>query len=202
MRITSKLLAAAFACVAFFGSAPQSFADDSEIFTNAAFLGTTVRPNVMFIIDTSGSMDTVVNTYDETRDYLGGYGCDKDRLYWTTTNSATPPDCLTSVNQSIKVSSNVCRAAFNGIANSGWWNGRAQQIITGANPTYWGNLVPNSDNKVECQSDSGNHGDREGSQAAGGEPKYARNGSGNSDSDRWGNSGSSNQITWNTKQRS
>jgi type IV pilus assembly protein PilY1 len=202
MRISSKLLSVALACLAMAASVSPSLADDSEVFTNSAFAGGTVRPNVMFIIDTSGSMDTVVNTYDPSVDYTAANNVcpDKDRIFWSTTNSSTPPDCRTS-DQWIKVDNNRCYAAANGMANSGWWNGRMQQIITGSNPSYWGNLVARYDYKVECSGDSGVHGDAPGTQAPGSENKYARNGTGTSDSNRWGNNGSSNQIDWRTKPR-
>jgi type IV pilus assembly protein PilY1 len=201
MRMTNKLFSAAFACLMFVATAPPSFADDSEIFTNSAFLGGTVRPNVLFIIDTSGSMDTVVNSYDPARDYSSAAICtDLTRVYWSTTNSSTPPDCRTS-NQWVSVTNNRCRAAFNGMTGSGWWNGRTQMLITGGNPTYWGNLVAGSDRKLECSSDGGVHGDLQGSSAPGGENKRARNGTGTLDANRWGNDFSSNQIDWRSKPR-
>jgi type IV pilus assembly protein PilY1 len=200
MRMTSKLFSAAFTCFVLFASAPPSFADDSEIFTNSAFVGGTVRPNVLFIIDTSGSMDTAVNTYDPSGDYSAGGVCDPTRIYWSTSNNATPPDCRTS-NNWVSVSNNRCRAAFSGMTTSGWWNGRTQMLITGSNPTYWGNLVSNRDRKLECESDRNVHGDLPGSSAPGGENKYARNGTGTLDTNRWGNSGSSSQIDWRSKPR-
>lgn len=202
MRITSKLFATVFACVALFASAPDSRADDSEIFTNSAFIATGVRPNVLFIIDTSGSMGTVVNAYDPGFDYSGENICtDLTRIYWTTTNSAAPPDCRdsTAATRSFQVDNNRCRAAFRGMRDNGWWWGRAQTIVTSGSNTAWGNLSPSYDRKVECESDSGNHGDLPGSTRGGAENKYARNGTGSSDGNRWGNSTSSNQIAWNTK---
>src|SRR5689334_2565783 len=196
MRITSKLLTLVLACLGLAASVSPTFADDSEVFTNSAFSGGTVRPNVMFIIDTSGSMDTVVNSYDSTKDYSGSNICpDSDRVYWSTTNSAVPPDCRTS-NQWVKTDNNRCYAGANGMANAGWWNGRMQQIITGGNPSFWGNLVPGRDYKIECSNDNGVHGDRAGTQAPGSEDKYARNGTGTSDSNRWGPSNASNLLSW------
>ena len=201
MRITSKLLTLVLACLGLAASVSPTFADDSEVFTNSAFSGGTVRPNVMFIIDTSGSMDTVVNSYDSTKDYSGSNICpDSDRVYWSTINSAVPPDCRTS-NQWVKTDNNRCYAGANGMANAGWWNGRMQQIITGGNPSFWGNLVPGRDYKIECSNDNGVHGDRAGTQAPGSEDKYARNGTGTSDSNRWGPSNASNLLSWTGKQR-
>jgi type IV pilus assembly protein PilY1 len=202
MRITNKIFTAALACMALLASVQDTRADDSEVFTNASFVATGVRPNVLFIIDTSGSMATVVNAYDPGFDYSGEKICtDTNRVYWTTTSSAVPPDCrvAAAAARSISVDNNRCRAAFRGMRDSGWWFGRAQQIVTSGGATAWGNLASGSDRKVECESDSGNHGDLPGSTRSGGENSYARNGGGSSDGNRWGNSGSSNQITWNTK---
>ncbi len=53
------------------GSQP-TLADDSEVFTSASSsTGAGARPNVLFIIDTSGCMDSEVNVYDRTTTYTG-----------------------------------------------------------------------------------------------------------------------------------
>jgi hypothetical protein len=52
--------------------AQPAVADDSEVFTSSAFkTGEGVRPNVLFVIDTSGSMDSEVITYDPSIVYPG-----------------------------------------------------------------------------------------------------------------------------------
>ena len=122
MKFTYKFLSILIGCVAALASAPNAIADDSEVFTNSAFVSTGVRPNVLFIIDTSGSMDTVANSYDPGQDYSSSAICtDPNRVYWTTTNSATPPDCRTS-DQWVSVDNNRCQSAANGMKNAGWWN--------------------------------------------------------------------------------
>ncbi len=59
-------------------------ADDTEIYLGDIDFSTDIRPNVLFIIDTSGSMDTDVQsttgTYDPTQTYTGS--CDASRIYW------------------------------------------------------------------------------------------------------------------------
>jgi len=64
-------------------------ADDSEVFTNSAAIATGIRPNVMFIIDTSGSMDTKVNVFSGTKTYTGD--CPSGRVYWRTEDTKEPP---------------------------------------------------------------------------------------------------------------
>jgi type IV pilus assembly protein PilY1 len=198
MNRLSRILSSLLGCAAFLLGAPAQ-ADDSEVFTNTAFLATGVRPNVLFIIDTSGSMDTRVNVYDPATDYSGAGICPKDRVYWSTGNSATPPDCTSD--SWVSADNNRCRAATNGMNASGWWRGRTQMLIQGGDPTYWGDAVAAQDWKLECQSDNDVHGDLKGTDPAGGEPKRARNGTGASDANRWGDAASSQQVAWGAKQR-
>ena len=64
------------------GSQP-TLADDSEVFTSSAFTtGDSARPNVLFIMDTSGSMDSEVTVYDPAMTYTGT--CDAGYVYWAT----------------------------------------------------------------------------------------------------------------------
>ena len=167
-------------------------ADDSEVFTSASFVSNRVRPNVLFIIDTSGSMDTYVEGYNRNITYPAVAGCPQDRILWRTGNHREPPACNT--NQWIPIATNRCRAAANGMASGGWWSGRTQQMLNGRNYTYWGNAEPgNNTGKFECQTDHNNHGDLPGTSPAGTELKYARNGN---DNNRWGNSTSQNRLSW------
>jgi type IV pilus assembly protein PilY1 len=170
-------------------SAP-SYADDSEVFTNSSFLSTGVRPNILFVIDTSYSMTTVLSTYDPdlAATYTGA--CDNNKIYWQLADTKIPPACDTT--QWISADNNRCRAAYNGF-NDGWWRGKALMLLkknssnVDLNPTRWGPLQAGRDWKVECQSDLGSHGDDKGSSSASSSNKWARNGStGKNDSDRWG----------------
>jgi hypothetical protein len=92
MKRLSKISSALIGVVAVLSAPAQ--ADDSEVFTNSTFLATGVRPNVLFIIDTSGSMETEVeNVYDPAKTYEGS--CSAGRVYWRAENtgSATAPTC-------------------------------------------------------------------------------------------------------------
>jgi type IV pilus assembly protein PilY1 len=196
MKVISKLTSAVIGALAIVAGGPV-FADDSEVFTSAAFSSSGVLPNVLFIIDTSGSMDTEVNLYDPNAVYSGP--CPAGRVYWQTTNTEAPPLCTST--QWVSEDNNRCRAAYNGMRNNGWWRGLTQMLITGGNPSFWANAQANRDAKLECSGDRGVHGDLPGSTAAGGENKYARNGSGSSDADRWGAWNSGNQVNWGSVQR-
>ncbi|MCK5335017.1 MAG: hypothetical protein KAQ67_02585, partial [Gammaproteobacteria bacterium] len=74
-------------------------ADDIEIYIGNEGASIEVKPNLMFIIDTSGSMDADVESplpYDINIDYKAVYGgtdvCfDESRVYFST--GSTPEDC-------------------------------------------------------------------------------------------------------------
>jgi type IV pilus assembly protein PilY1 len=82
-------------------------ADDTEIFSAAS--GGTIGPNIMFIIDTSGSMSSAVISqpdYDPTATYPvnqnnaqtnTGNGCstafDETAVYWVSASSSSLPQC-------------------------------------------------------------------------------------------------------------
>jgi type IV pilus assembly protein PilY1 len=217
MKPVSRILSALLGCMAVMLGAP-AHADDSEVFTNSAFLAKGALPNVLFVIDTSGSMTTKVNVFDPAKAYTGA--CPAGRIYWQTADTKVPPDC--SSNQWVSVDNNRCTRAYAtyatdwrgrtyvsaGFMLNGWWRGRTmmlqkKNLTTNAdlNPTRWGSLAAGRDWKIECRDDKNVHGDLPATTAAGGENKYPRNGTtGVLDSNRWGNNGSSQQVSdsdWN-----
>ena len=177
--ISGALLAAA--CGA------PALADDSEVFTNSAFVtGTGVRPNILFVVDSSGSMrEEVVLVYDSTATYVGP--CDPDRIYWRTQDTEEPPDCTTTTNW-IPVSLNTCNSAVGTIATAGFWRGRTQQWSPP--DTQWRDARSGAQaDPFECQTDSGIHGETAASSL-----RYARN-----HTARWGSQSQS--ISWQNRQR-
>ena len=105
--------------------------------------------NVLFIIDTSLSMNTTVATtdpYDSSVSYAGS--CDSNAIYWSEVDVV--PDCSLS-NNFIDKSSFYCAAA------------EAQLDAIGSytnTMVRWQTLAPGFDTApVECQADSGIHGD-------------------------------------------
>lgn len=198
MKRLSKISSALVGIFAVLAAPAQ--ADDSEVFTNSTFLASGVRPNVLFIIDTSGSMETEVeNVYDPSTTYDGD--CEAGKIYWRAENTgnAAPPTCKDS-KQWVSVDNNRCRAAATGMSTSGWWNGRTQMLNKSGNPYYWGNAVADKDWKLECSTDNDKHGDLPGTTAAGGEDKRARNGTGTTDANFW-TSGNKNLFSWTNAQR-
>jgi type IV pilus assembly protein PilY1 len=108
----SRVLACLIATALTLGGASAAFADDTEIFVGLPT--TTSAPNIMFIMDTSGSMGTnVVSTvaYVPATTYAGSGSCSglvsSDRVYYTT--GSAPPSC--SSDQWVPATDQHCFAA-------------------------------------------------------------------------------------------
>ena len=182
-RLISLALAALVCCA---GGASPAVADDSEVFTSAAFTsGAGARPNILFVIDTSGSMDAEVTSYDPDVTYTGP--CDNGRVYWRTTNTDEPPNCATTTSV-INEAANTCRASFARLKTEGFWRGRTQQFNPAAN--QWQNARAGATNDpFECEADSGVHGETDASAA-----RFARN-----NATRW-TTNAGLRINWNGRQ--
>ncbi|WP_455205071.1 pilus assembly protein [Kaarinaea lacus] len=133
---------------------------DTEIYTGANNAPSSVKPNLVFIIDTSGSMDTNVTvttgTYDPATTYEGD--CATDRVYWST--SGSPPGCGTS--RYFLASSNKCSASATALSagGDGFYVTRAARYKAKNNGDIWDDLSNNDhDDAVECQDDYGVHGE-------------------------------------------
>ena len=144
--------------IAFPGGAAR--ADDTEIYVGGNAGASTVRPNVLFIIDTSGSMDTSVTltngTYDPSQTYTGG-SCVSTRVYWSS--NGTPPDCSTS--HYFDASVNTCNdsVAALGSSGSGFYVGRLARYRSSRRGDSWSSFSYRSHSDyVECEADNGVHG--------------------------------------------
>src|SRR5690349_15285287 len=195
--LNSRIFCVLVGLASMLGAQP-SVADDSEVFTSASFkTGEGVRPNVLFVIDTSGSMDSEVITYDPSIVYPGT--CDANYNYWkpwASSDNSTPPACTTT--SKFKLSSNRCRASYLGLLSDGWWNGRVQQLNKTSNATAWVDLTPNTpDQKVECEGDASTHGDVNADSTDGGTKKWAINTATAGDAARWtSNKSATGVIDW------
>jgi type IV pilus assembly protein PilY1 len=177
----------------------QLLADDTEIFFSEEILSETeeFQPNVLFIFDSSGSMDEEILTqppYDPDHDY-GGLG---DGTIYVHNED------YSYRNVSIDPGRNSCKAMTDHMADSpdlpvyagkrvaewhettveqctGWWWWRTCETIS---VNYWRD-VTNSNKTVECRDDAGVHGIDDSSS-----DRYARDGDN-------GPYSTSNQINWN-----
>jgi type IV pilus assembly protein PilY1 len=143
-------------------AASTAWADDIEIYqSNAAAKG--AQPNVLFIIDSSISMNTTVKLdrapYDPSKTYTGS--CDSNRIYFSS--GTTPPTC--SSQNYISVSNNTCSASFEALKNGGvglWPAFNETQRILQYRSSSWQKLAQNDAGMIECMADEGIHGKTDG----------------------------------------
>ena len=161
MRTTSKKLTLSLASMFYIlMSGFPLYAEDIEIFTGLDPSSISARPNILFIIDTSGSMSGHVpldkHVYNPATTYAGT--CDPTRYYWGTTGSL--PDCSTT-KQYISISQLKCDDASSalGTSGSGYYNARLARYVNAATDDYWAPLADNTTEDVECAADFGKHGD-------------------------------------------
>ncbi len=184
-------------------SGSPALADDTELLLVAPPDPTQLKPNVMFILDTSGSMTTVQTTgqpYNPNTDYSGFGSCDRNNLYYG--DGSTTPVCDVANTQYIDKSSWHCADASIQIAGVGAYTGVLVQYRNNAGGVQeWLELESgNSSDPVECESDSSFHGENGGVDPS---AVYAASGAGlpdpwTSDSLQevaWGSSGRSTTYT-------
>ena len=147
------IIGTALAAFSYIGTAT---ADDIEIFVAGVDpdLGGGVNPNIMFILDTSGSMGTIVQTqdvYDDDIIYTGA--CDSDYLYVTT--NSTEPTCATATRK-LKRSLSNCFRAENKFDSGQFYSDRLAmwKPDSNANSSKWVAL-PNGEitGTVDCRRD-------------------------------------------------
>jgi type IV pilus assembly protein PilY1 len=144
-----------------------AFADDTELLLINPDPTSNPKPNVMFILDTSGSMTTTETTnqpYDHTVNY-GGL-CDTNAIYWTDVDIVPTCDAVGSNTQWVYKTAFQCDYATNQMQGIGSFSNTMVQYRaggkdgTGTGATKWQYLAPGYHNEViECQADSGVHGD-------------------------------------------
>lgn len=160
-------------------------ADDTELFVGAAVAAPPTRPNIMFVLDTSGSMaeqEWTQEDYNAKSSYDGE--CSNSRIYWLKDSSvAAPPKGvdpknptgLCDTSQYIDDTKFVCKAARPKLDSTGIETvvGAAQWFVAKkSDQNRWRTLTAgDKDNYVECSADQGNHGNSDASLK-----KYAVNG--------------------------
>lgn len=157
----TKSLMAAAACTVFI--ALPVLADDTELLLVTPDPDSLPKPNVLFILDTSGSMRTEEETkppYDPNKEYDGE--CNDNQIYWTASNLV--PDCnvVESSNRAIGKENFHCDAAALPLSATGTYTGVMAQYREDDAGLFkiWMELEYNNDeDPVECQADSGEHGD-------------------------------------------
>jgi type IV pilus assembly protein PilY1 len=154
-RMTGMISGCALALIA----GLPAIADDTELLLINPDPSLNPKPNVMFIMDTSGSMDSLEKTlapYDSAVTYTGS--CDINNIYWTDVD--VTPVCDANQTQYISKSAFECDYASQQIAGVGTFTNTMVQYRSGASGSAsWQYLEPgNSSDPVECNADSGLHG--------------------------------------------
>jgi type IV pilus assembly protein PilY1 len=204
-----NLVSAAAAVAATLLAATPVVAEDTELFVGEAVTAPTARPNIMFILDTSGSMSANVLTqvpYDPDADFGDDY--DNDRIYWKRKSQALPPcnsdsadrdwnddgnrDCdRSTANQWVGKSYFTCDKVSRDLRTPGFAIvGKAAQWVnaSGTKNDKWDVMRDGVGNQwVECEVDAGVHG-----QTTAGNKWAANKGDG-----PW-NSNSSKGVDWKT----
>lgn len=136
-------------------------ADDTELFLVNPDPSLAPTPNVLFILDTSGSMATVEETtepYDPATAYAGS--CDTGKLYWTDVDIT--PSCDAANTRVITKSAFTCQSGRKQLDGIGSYSATLVQYreASAGQPATWQDLeAGNETDVVECQNDSGKHGD-------------------------------------------
>jgi type IV pilus assembly protein PilY1 len=147
----ARLVRAVLACLVI---APGAHADDSELFLSDPDASAT-RANVLFLIDTSGSMETLVATqaaFDTSASYPGCY--DSDALYFST-NAASPACDNPNV---LPKAVNRCAASRQQLDNVGYYSDFL--LAWDAERQRWDSISPDRPaGELECESDRGLDGD-------------------------------------------
>ncbi len=134
----------------------SAVADDTEIFVTGFDAPVACEaPNVLFVIDTSGSMDSAVLTqvdWDPNSSFTGCF--DSNSLYYSATGDL--PDCGSLA--SFPRANNACAAATAGLERVGRYKSLFRSW--NADRELWEQLEAGSINgPVECEPDRAVHGD-------------------------------------------
>ena len=144
-------------------------ADDTELLLINPDPSKNPKPNVLFILDTSGSMDTIETTgkpYEATTVYTGpvGNSCDPTAVYWTDVDVV--PSCSDTNTAYVEGDSFYCEYARRQLDGIGSFTNTMVQYRVGGKDgmspgaAKWQYLAPGYNaSPVECQADSGVHGD-------------------------------------------
>jgi type IV pilus assembly protein PilY1 len=192
---TNRILLNALSTWLFFGAIGGTnplLAMDTDIYLKAQAVAREDSPNVLIILDNSGSMSTVITSrpaYDSAIDYCTGdldaltgiagansgkpstCGSISGRIYFSFSGS---PPSMSSTNW-FSTSKNNCFSANSSLNNSGFYSGA--KLARWKNGSNWGTLNGRTNNDityVDCDADGSANGQTTG------DNKFPRNSSSNS----------------------
>lgn len=132
-----------------------AWADDVELLLSTP-TSRAAKPNILFIIDSSGSMTTLQKSqepYDGALNYSGP--CDSDKYYWATNSNI--PSC--GDQYKIRKSSFVCESGIEQARMAGSYTDTMAMYRSRRGTWRWQQLSRRRTQElVECKADSGIHG--------------------------------------------
>src|SRR5947208_12753955 len=146
-----SLIAAALAVIV---CGPSALADDSEIFTGGSSSG--AQPNILFILDTSGSMASTVTTqtpFNPATTYAGA--CSSTLVYFQASGGSAPTTGCSGMS-SFSTSYQKCQSAVNSLIDPGFYTDQfLQWKFKSPNKYSWANTIVSGANRYEvaCQGD-------------------------------------------------
>lgn len=130
-------------------------ADDTELFIADVSAQHGIRPQVLIIFDTSGSMrsseEVIKEAYDPARDY--GAGSNANKIYWTKVGGDVPS---TGSSKYFLTTKNNCQASLALLASEGVYNGNVRRWVPNrwrSSRSRWKTLYKNSGDLFECKED-------------------------------------------------
>ena len=136
-----------------------AIAEDVELLVSTPNSSGANTPNILFILDSSGSMKTIENTqepFDSSVVYPGS--CQTNKYYWTASNST--PSCAAGNSYVIDKTNFVCAQGVAQMLTAGTYTDTMTQYrSTRRRGPRWRRLRSGNNSIVECQADSGQHGD-------------------------------------------
>lgn len=130
-------------------------ADDTELFVADVSAQHGIRPQVLIIFDTSGSMrsseEVIKEAYDPARDY--GAGSNAQKIYWTKIGGDVPS---TGSSQYFSSSKNNCQASLGLLYSAGLYNGNVRRWVPNSrrsSRSRWKTLYRNYGDLFECKED-------------------------------------------------
>ena len=146
------------------------WADDVELLLSTPASSNAAKPNILFILDSSGSMRTIEPNqvpYDADEIYTGP--CDLSQYYWSTNSSI--PSCGSSYRFNKSVF--YCQQGVDQLEGAGSYTDTMAMYRSSSGKWKWRTLNRWETNRaVECRADSGVHGYG----ANPGDEPYARSG--------------------------
>ncbi len=144
----------------------QVRADDTDIYLDPPSVARDDAPNILIILDNSGSMETntvdVTAPYNAATTYSNTPGFDATKVYWSTSGTAPTSSSTTHV---FSASNNSCAGsqaalAYGSSGDTG--TGYVSDIMVmwhgSSSPQNWGTMLTSTDAQVACKGDSPTYG--------------------------------------------